>query len=345
MPRATRSCAVSRIAHCDEFIEAFEKRLRHDRRRARRAAVGRPAPARGHRARDSGRPAHPDSRRGDLEPRQRERGADPGRPASRCGRAARRSSSRTGCRRSAAPTRSWSSKHGEIVERGTHDELLATRRPLPAAVRQAVPVRDAIGSSIPAKTSRRSPRRSWPPLSRAPRSDDNQIVPYRPAPFSITSPCSRALPRNSPPGRRAVALIHTSPAADPGTRTCLFAAPVAAPARFHCFDNSSRSRPPGRTARFFALASTMARMMRFAGANDTLGDTFNVIGSSRRAAAAMARLGQRRPRTHARDVIVSPSQPVVAKLAGNHDTSGRFRRRLLGPPGRWLQVMDQSRSL
>ena len=31
---------------------------------------------------------------------------------------------------------------GEIVERGTHAELLARERPLPAAVRQAVQVRD-----------------------------------------------------------------------------------------------------------------------------------------------------------------------------------------------------------
>ena len=105
-------------------------------------ALGRPAAARRDRARDPGRPAHPDPRRGDLEPRQRERGADPGRPAARCGTAARRSSSRTGSRPSAAPTRSWCSKAGEIVERGTHAELLAAERPLPAALRQAVPLRD-----------------------------------------------------------------------------------------------------------------------------------------------------------------------------------------------------------
>ncbi len=55
--------------------------LRHGRRRARRPAVGRAAAARRDRARDPGRPAHPDPRRGDVEPRQRERGADPGRPA------------------------------------------------------------------------------------------------------------------------------------------------------------------------------------------------------------------------------------------------------------------------
>ena len=65
--------------------------LRHDRRRARREAVGRPAAARRDRARDPRRPAHPDPRRGDVEPRQRERGADPGRPAVAARRAGRRS--------------------------------------------------------------------------------------------------------------------------------------------------------------------------------------------------------------------------------------------------------------
>ena len=70
-----------RIAHCDEFISQFPEGLRHDRRRARHQAVGRAAAARVDRARDSGQPAHPDPRRGDVEPRQRERADDPGRPA------------------------------------------------------------------------------------------------------------------------------------------------------------------------------------------------------------------------------------------------------------------------
>ena len=58
----------------------IRKGLRHDRRRARRASLRRPASARRHRARDPGQPAHSDSRRSDLEPRQRERIADSGRP-------------------------------------------------------------------------------------------------------------------------------------------------------------------------------------------------------------------------------------------------------------------------
>ncbi len=60
---------------------AVPARLRHRRRRARHQALGRAAAARGDCPRHPGRPAHPDPRRGDLEPRQRERGDDPGRPA------------------------------------------------------------------------------------------------------------------------------------------------------------------------------------------------------------------------------------------------------------------------
>ncbi len=60
---------------------AIPRGLRHDRRRARHQAVGRAAPARLDRARDSRQPARADSRRGDVEPRLRERGDDSGRPA------------------------------------------------------------------------------------------------------------------------------------------------------------------------------------------------------------------------------------------------------------------------
>ena len=54
--------------------------LRHHRRRARHQAERRPAPARLDRARDPGVAEGADPGRGDLEPRQRERGDDPGRP-------------------------------------------------------------------------------------------------------------------------------------------------------------------------------------------------------------------------------------------------------------------------
>ena len=60
---------------------AAARRLRHRGRRARRAPVGRPAPARGVRARGGRRPAHPDPRRGDVERRRPHRGADRARPA------------------------------------------------------------------------------------------------------------------------------------------------------------------------------------------------------------------------------------------------------------------------
>ena len=66
---------AARIAYCDEFVDGVRRRLRHRRRRARRPPVGRPAPARGDRARHPRRSAHPDPRRGHVEPRQRERSA------------------------------------------------------------------------------------------------------------------------------------------------------------------------------------------------------------------------------------------------------------------------------
>ena len=100
------------------------RRVRHDRRRARGEALGRPAPARRDRARDPRRPAHPDPRRGDLEPRQRERGADPGRPTPlRQGRTTFVIAHRLSTIRSADQILVL--EHGEIVERGTHDVLLA----------------------------------------------------------------------------------------------------------------------------------------------------------------------------------------------------------------------------
>ena len=60
-----------RIARVDEFAEQLREEVRHHRRRARRQALRRPAPARLHRPRHPGRPAHPDPRRSHLEPRLR----------------------------------------------------------------------------------------------------------------------------------------------------------------------------------------------------------------------------------------------------------------------------------
>ena len=69
-------------------VSAGEKQLHHDRPRVPR------------------RPADPHPRRGDELGRHAHRGADPGGDGGRCGRSGRASSSPTGCRRSATPTRS-----------------------------------------------------------------------------------------------------------------------------------------------------------------------------------------------------------------------------------------------
>ena len=82
----------------------LDGRLRHRARRARLPALARPAAARRVRARAARRPAHPDPRRGDVVGRHRHRADD---RARRCGASSPgrpRSSSRTGSRRSGAPT-------------------------------------------------------------------------------------------------------------------------------------------------------------------------------------------------------------------------------------------------
>ena len=78
--------------------------------RGRRGPVGRRAPAHLDRARAARRSAHPRPRRGDLEHRPPDRGADRTARSTGCSRAAPRSSSPTASRRSGAPTRSSSSR-------------------------------------------------------------------------------------------------------------------------------------------------------------------------------------------------------------------------------------------
>ncbi len=83
-PDATEAEIVeaARLAHADEFIPdpgglARQPRLRRPCGRARRQAVGRPAPAHRHRAGDPAQRPHPGARRGDLRARQRDRGRHP----------------------------------------------------------------------------------------------------------------------------------------------------------------------------------------------------------------------------------------------------------------------------
>ena len=82
---------AARRANAHEFIDRLPERLRDVHRRARRQAVGRPAAAAGDRPGDPGVAADPDPRRGDQQPRHRERAADPGVDGRRCSPGGRRS--------------------------------------------------------------------------------------------------------------------------------------------------------------------------------------------------------------------------------------------------------------
>ena len=95
-------CGAAVGAH--EFIQRPPGRLRHRRPGARLAALDRPAPAGRVRPRAPGRPADPDPRRGDVVGRHPDRGRASRRRSRRCCATVRRSSSRTGSRRSAGPT-------------------------------------------------------------------------------------------------------------------------------------------------------------------------------------------------------------------------------------------------
>ena len=141
-PDATRPEieAVSRIAHCDEFVQGFPEQVRDRGRRARGAPVGRPAPARRDRAGPARQSAHPHPGRGHVEPRQRERVADPGRPE-----VAAPGAHDVRHRAPALdhPERGSDPGAGIRRDRRARDPCRTARdeRPLPPALRQAVPLR------------------------------------------------------------------------------------------------------------------------------------------------------------------------------------------------------------
>ena len=114
----------ARAVGADDFIARARARLRHGGRRARRAALGRPAPAARLRPGARRRPADPGARRGDLQRRRPHREPDRG-GAAAAGRRPDRDRDRPPPvddpprRRGSS---SWST--GEIVEQGTHEELL-----------------------------------------------------------------------------------------------------------------------------------------------------------------------------------------------------------------------------
>jgi subfamily B ATP-binding cassette protein MsbA len=116
---------VSRIAHADEFIETFEQAVRHLRRRARREAVGRPAAARVDRAAPSSptRASSSSTRRRRASDSESEAMIQDGLKSLRRGRTTSSSRHRLSTIRSADQILVL--EHGEIVERGSHAELIA----------------------------------------------------------------------------------------------------------------------------------------------------------------------------------------------------------------------------
>ena len=130
------------IAHCEEFILRVPRGLRHHRRRARHQAVA-AASASACRSRARSWPQPQvlilDEATSSLDSESEEMIQD-GLQQLRSGRTTFVIAHRLSTIRSADQILVM--EGGEIVERGTHDELLARERPLPAAVRQAVQARD-----------------------------------------------------------------------------------------------------------------------------------------------------------------------------------------------------------
>ena len=116
--------AAAKLANADEFIAKMPAGLRLDRRRARRHAFRRPAPADRHRARADPAIADPDPRRADGRARHRVRA-----PRDRGPRAADEGPHRHHDRAPALSTIRDADqiivlKDGVVAEQGSHDELM-----------------------------------------------------------------------------------------------------------------------------------------------------------------------------------------------------------------------------
>ena len=116
---------AARAAHIHDFIETLPAKYETHGGRARPEALRRREAARGDRARDAEEPRDPDLRRGDLGARFQVGEGDPGRARAHLASAAPRWSSRTGCRRSWMPTRSWCWTTAASSSAARHRELLA----------------------------------------------------------------------------------------------------------------------------------------------------------------------------------------------------------------------------
>ena len=117
--------AAANAAFAHDFITRAARGLQDLPRRARRAPVGRPAPAHRDRPRDAEEPAAAAARRSHQRARRRKRAHGAGRARGGDAPAARRWSSRTAWRRCCVPTASSCWTHGRIVDIGSHAELVA----------------------------------------------------------------------------------------------------------------------------------------------------------------------------------------------------------------------------
>ena len=117
--------AAARAVGAHDFVASLPGGYLNAGERAGPVAVVGPAPAHRPGPGPAGRPGDPAARRGDLAARPGQRGPGAAGHAGRRRPAAPRCSSPTACRPPARPTASSSIDDGQIVEEGTHDELVA----------------------------------------------------------------------------------------------------------------------------------------------------------------------------------------------------------------------------